>query len=66
VPRKKKLKVPGYQVKKCRICGAKFLLGPLDPKGIDVCPIHAFALLSEGNLSKKEAKELRRYASRRS
>jgi len=32
-----------YQVKKCGVCRAKFLLGPLDPD-VDVCPLHAYQI----------------------
>jgi hypothetical protein len=62
--RKRRLKLPGYRIKKCRVCGVPFLLGPLDPD-VDVCPLHAYVLLAEGKLSKKEYVRLKRYASRR-
>ena len=30
-----------YESRKCKVCNAPFILGPLDPN-VDVCPLHAY------------------------
>jgi len=48
MPRKRKLKLPpGYVRKNCKVCGIPFILGPLDPKSVEVCPAHGYTMISE-------------------
>ena len=35
-----------YRVRKCRVCGNEFLLGPADPD-VHVCPVHAYEELAQ-------------------
>lgn len=59
MPRKRKLKLPpGYARKKCKVCGIPFILGPLDPKNVEVCPAHGYTMVSE-KLAPKEKKRKR-------
>ena len=45
--RKRRLKISGrYQIKRCKNCGAYFVLGILDPD-VDYCPLCGYKLITE-------------------